>query len=207
MAPRLGLVEQYFMEEADRCVAEVTQTALAKLRHRGAEIEPVALPEGFAEVLPMHGRIMAVEAAAYHRRQFAAHRRSYGPMITSLLDEGLRISGVDYAAGLSHQRAFRRRAGSLLENVDALIMPATDTTAPATLETTGDKKFQAPWSYAGLPVVSIPSGLASDGMPVAVQLVGRADGEAALLQVARWCEQCLAFKPLLPLGEGWGEGS
>ena len=192
-APVLGLVEQFFMEEADLPVRQLTESALAKLRHRGARIETATLPEDFAEVLPMHGRIMAVEAAAYHRRQFAACRRSYGPMIASLLDEGLKISGVDYAAGLSHQRAFRRRAGSMLEGVDALIMPATDTTAPATLETTGNNRFQAPWSYAGLPVVSIPSGLASDGMPAAVQLVGRADREAELLQVARWCEQCLAF--------------
>jgi hypothetical protein len=127
----------------------------------------------------MHRRIMAVEAAEYHRREFAASRRAYGPMITELLDEGLTIAAVDYAAALAHQRRFRRLVPTLLENVDALIVPSTDTTAPATLTTTGTLKFQAPWSYTGVPVVSIPCGLASDRMPAAVQLVGRYHQEAS----------------------------
>ena len=104
-----------------------------------------------------------------------------------------------YADGLAWQRRFRREVASLLEGVDALIMPATDTTAPARLDTTGTPKFQAPWSCAGLPVISIPCGLASDAMPVALQLVAPVDGEANLFRVARWCEQRLAFAELPPL--------
>ena len=87
----------------------------------------------------------------------------------------------------------------LLENVDALIVPSTDTTAPATLTTTGTLKFQAPWSYTGVPVVSIPCGLAPDRMPAAVQLVGRYHQEASLFHVAQWCEHVLAFNDLPPL--------
>jgi aspartyl-tRNA(Asn)/glutamyl-tRNA(Gln) amidotransferase subunit A len=142
---------------------------------------------------------MAVEAAAYHRQQFAAHRNAYGPKIAALLDEGLTTSGVDYADALAHQRAFRQRIAPMFKEVAALIMPATETTAPATLETTGTPLFQAPWSYAGVPVVSIPCGLASDGMPVGLQLVAAAGQEAALLQVAQWCEQRLAFSARPPL--------
>ena len=56
-------------------------------------------------------------------------------------------------------------------NVDALITPATVSTAPDP-STTGDPAFNSPWSYTGLPTVSFPIGLAPDGLPVAVQLVG-----------------------------------
>jgi len=199
--PRLGLVEQFFLDEADEAIQRATETAVATLRDGGAVIDRVALPEGFAEILSMHERIMAVEAAAYHRETFAAHRASYGPMITGLLDRGLKIAAVDYAAALAHQRDFRRRIGPLLEGFDALLMPATDTTAPPTLATTGNKRNQAPWSYLGVPVVSIPCGLASDGMPAAVQLVGRHDREAALFRVAGWCEERLDFRTLPPLLE------
>jgi len=197
--PRLGLVEQFFMEEAEEPIRQATETALARLRQGGATIETVRYPPGFAAVQPMHRRIMAVEAAAYHRRQFAAHRQSYGPLITSLLDEGLSISGVDYAGALGQQRDFRRQVSAIFDNLDALVMPATDTTAPANLGTTGTPKFQAPWSCAGLPVVSIPCGLASDGMPAALQLVQRHHHEAPLLEVAKWCERCLAFDQVPPL--------
>ncbi len=199
--PRLGRIDQFFMEHDDASVAEVTRLALATLDQAGAKIVPVAFPDGFEQIQPMHRRIMAVEAAEVHRERFRQHREGYGPKIAGLLDEGLSISAVDYAAALSDQRRFRRRVARWLEDqdVDALVMPSTDTTAPATLETTGTPKFQAPWSCAGLPVVSIPAGLASDGMPSGIQLVGRPHSEEPLLSIARWCEQQIAFHEAPPL--------
>jgi aspartyl-tRNA(Asn)/glutamyl-tRNA(Gln) amidotransferase subunit A len=195
--PRLGLLEEFFMQQADGPIAGVTRSALATLERSGARVEPIRCDVDFAEIRPLHRLIMAVEAAAYHRRQFAGHRESYGPLITALLDEGLAISAVDYAAALAQQRRFRRRIDALLarhkNTVDALVMPSTDTAAPATLSTTGSPKFQAPWSCAGVPAVSIPCGLTGGGLPAGLQLVGPRDQEAALLAVARWCENSLQF--------------
>ncbi len=200
--PRLGFVEAFFVEQADDSIRRITKSAVAEIAQDGAQIEPVALPDSFAHVRRMHRRIMAAEAAAVHHRTFNAHRRAYGPLISTMLEEGLALSAVDYAEALAHQRDFRRQIASVLgpcKPPDALIMPATDTTAPPRLDTTGDPRFQLPWSYAGLPVVSIPCGLASDGMPAALQLVGRCNEEMALLEVARWCEDRLAFSALPPL--------
>jgi aspartyl-tRNA(Asn)/glutamyl-tRNA(Gln) amidotransferase subunit A len=198
-SPRLGLLEDFFMEQADPAVKEVVLAALRRLRDAGASIEPVRLTANFREIQPMHRRIMAVEAAAYHRQQFAAHRKGYGPKITALLDEGLATSAVDYADALAHHRAFPKRIAPMFKTVDALIMPATETTAPASLETTGSPLFQAPWSYAGVPVVSIPCGLAADGMPVGLQLVADPEWRRGLLRLAQWCEQQLAFSARPPL--------
>lgn len=194
--PRLGLVEDWFLEEADEPVRQATAQTVEQLRHGGAEIDTVRLPHWFREILPLHRRIMAVDAAAYHREQFTAHRTSYGPLIAALLDEGFTIRGVAYAAALAHQRECSARADSLFEGFDALIMPSTDTTAPATLATTGNNRNQAPWSYLGVPVISIPCARASNGMPAAVQLVSRHYDEPALFRVARWCEACLTFDAL-----------
>jgi Asp-tRNA(Asn)/Glu-tRNA(Gln) amidotransferase A subunit family amidase len=190
---RLGVLQTFFMDEAHPSVREVIEDAIAKLRNNGAEIKTIQSSIDFSEVAAMHRRIMAVEAAEYHRLQFTAHRDKYGPKITSLLDEGLKILAVDYASALAWQRAFRRRISGLFADCDALLTPSTDTTAPATLETTGTPKFQAPWSCAGVPVVSIPCGLASDGMPVGLQLVGRENQDEALLGVAQWCERYIGF--------------
>ena len=90
----------------------------------------------------------------------------------------------------------------LFADCDALVTPFTDTTAPATLETTGTPKFQAPWSCAGVPAVSIPCGLAPDGMPVGLQLVGRQNQDEALLGVAQWCESAINFKKTPALLKG-----
>jgi Asp-tRNA(Asn)/Glu-tRNA(Gln) amidotransferase A subunit family amidase len=199
---RLGLVEQLYPQEADDAVQKVFDKTLSTLRANGAEIVPVTLPGGFGEVLPMHRRIMGVEAAEYHRETFAAHREMYGPKIASLLDEGLTIAGVDYAAALAWQREWSRRVAGMFAGVDALVMPSTDTPAPATLETTGTPKFQAPWSCAGVPAVSIPCGLSDDGMPIGLQIIGPHESEWELLEIASWCEGQVAFneQPLM-LGE------
>jgi Asp-tRNA(Asn)/Glu-tRNA(Gln) amidotransferase A subunit family amidase len=197
--PRLGLLQQFFMEEADEEILAVTEEALDKFRAAGAHIEPVRLPEGFSQVRGMHRRIMAVEAAAYHREQFTHHREKFGPLISGLLDEGSAILGVDFATALEWQRGFRQRVTSLFSQADVLVMPSTDDTAPDTLATTGTPKFQAPWSCAGLPVVSIPCGLAVNGLPAAVQLVGLPNHESELLQVAQWCERQIAFHTVPPL--------
>jgi aspartyl-tRNA(Asn)/glutamyl-tRNA(Gln) amidotransferase subunit A len=198
--PKLGLVSQFFMDRADATVREATEAALGRLSEAGAEIERVRFRDGFLQVRAMHRRLMAVEAAAYHRVQFAKDRARYGPRIRELLDEGLAVSGVDYAEALAWQRNFARRVELLLDGVDALVMPATDTPAPPLSEnTTGTPKFQAPWSCAGLPVVSIPCGLAPDGLPTALQLVAPRGADARLLEIVAWCERQIGFDavPLL----------
>jgi aspartyl-tRNA(Asn)/glutamyl-tRNA(Gln) amidotransferase subunit A len=194
--PRLGVLEKTVLEDSDEAVRQVTQPALERLSGAGADIEPVALPAMFGDLLKMHRRIMAVEAAAYHRERFAQNRGQYGPMIASLLDEGLAVAAVDYVAAKAWHREFRLHAARLLDGVDALVMPSTHTTAPATLATTGTPHFQAPWSMARLPVVSVPCGVASDGMPAGIQLIGRMDDETSLLRMSAWCEQVLKFDAL-----------
>ena len=189
--PRLGVVEEFFMSGAADNVRTVVEAALKPLAEQ-VEIAVARPTVDFEAIQEIHTTVMAVEAAAYHRENFEAHRESYGPMIAGLLDQGLATSAEEFADALRSLHEYRRRAPAMLAGFDALIMPATDTTAPG-LETTGSKRFQCPWSCAGLPVVSLPCGLADDGMPVAVQLVGRHHDDERLLQIAEWCEGQFGF--------------
>ncbi len=203
--PRLGLVEPYFLDTADESIRRTTRDAVERLAAAGARIEVVGLPPRFDQVHRMHRRIMAVEAAGVHRELFLARREGFGPKLAALVDEGLAVPEADYAAALEHQRAFRRGIGDWLARADAMVMPATDTTAPPRLDTTGDPRFQLPWSYAGVPAVCIPCGLAADGMPAGLQFISAHGAEASLLRIARWCERQLDFRALPSLfGEGPG---
>jgi Asp-tRNA(Asn)/Glu-tRNA(Gln) amidotransferase A subunit family amidase len=73
------------------------------------------------------------------------------------------------------------------------VTPGTLTPAPAGLESTGDPAFNSPWSYAGLPTVSLPCGLSPQGLPCGLQLIGPSGQERLVLEVARWCEGILGF--------------
>lgn len=191
--PRLGAPESFFSERAAPEIAAATRDALAKLERGGAVLLPVALPESFNEVHRMHRRIMAYDAAEFHRARLRATPEGFGPNIRGLLEEGLALSRGEYEEALGHQQQFRAEILSTLDEVDALVTPATVTVAPGR-ESTGDGAFNAPWSYAGTPTVSFPCALTETGLPAALQLVGRPYDEWRLLQIAGWCERRFNFR-------------
>lgn len=198
--PRLGLVRDYFFDKSNDNVRRGVTAGMDRLRKAGASVAVVGMPKEFAEVHRSHRIIMAVEAAAYHRETFLARRGDYGPRISELLNEGLAATAVDYSRALEHQLQFRRAIEALLleQQLDALVLPAVSHTAPP-LDTTGDPTFQAPWSFSGLPVVSLPCDLGDDDMPIAMQFVGAPWSEGPLLATAGWCEQAVDFRHQPPI--------
>ncbi len=120
-------------------------------------------------------------------------------MVRNTLERGLLISGVEYLQAQRHRRRFRRQLDVLLPRYDALLTPATPSTAPRDLANTGDPIFQAPWTLAGVPTMSLPTGLSREEMPLALQLVGTAFGESRLLAVARWCERVVGIELVPPV--------
>jgi aspartyl-tRNA(Asn)/glutamyl-tRNA(Gln) amidotransferase subunit A len=187
----LGLVEEFFNDRASNDVRSITLDAIERLRRAGASVVLIRLPQSFGEVHAMHRRIMAFEAAREHRELYRRHPDQFGKQIGSLLQEGLAISEHDYQSARDHQQRFHADVASLFNSVESFVMPATDSTAPNDLTTTGNPAFQSPWSYAGVPVVSIPCGNAPDGLPCALQFVGPHWGEANVLSIAAWCERVL----------------
>jgi aspartyl-tRNA(Asn)/glutamyl-tRNA(Gln) amidotransferase subunit A len=80
-----------------------------------------------------------------------------------------------------------------------MLTPAATGPAPD-VSTTGDPAFNSPWSYTGLPTVSLPFAWSPDGLPLSIQLIGWRRGEARLLGDAAWCERAIGFEPRpLPL--------
>jgi amidase len=60
--------------------------------------------------------------------------------------------------------------------------------------------YAAPWNLAGLPAMVVPAGVRPDGLPAAVQLVGRPGSELDLLAVARQLERVAPWRRHAP---GW----
>lgn len=75
---------------------------------------------------------------------------------------------------------------------DALVMPSALGAAPDR-STTGDAAFNGPWTGLGVPTVSVPTGLAADGLPAGTQLIWAPLEEVRLLGAARWVEAAVGF--------------
>jgi Asp-tRNA(Asn)/Glu-tRNA(Gln) amidotransferase A subunit family amidase len=69
--PRMGLVKDFFFDNADDEMRSHTEEVVERLRQAGAQVEEVGLPPSFATIIDNARIILAVEAAAYHED----HRR------------------------------------------------------------------------------------------------------------------------------------
>ena len=86
------------------------------------------------------------------------------------------------------------------KTVDVILTPTAPTAAFALGEKTDDPVtmwlndvFTIPTSMAGLPGLSLPAGLNSDGLPLGLQLIGRPFDEETVLKVAAVMEQASGF--------------
>jgi aspartyl-tRNA(Asn)/glutamyl-tRNA(Gln) amidotransferase subunit A len=198
----LRVAQSPLLERTEPDVRSTTEAALGRLQS-SLQLLPLTLPASLLEVPAQHRRIMAVEAAAHHRAAFAQNSSAFEPHITALIEEGLATSAVDYADALQHQRRFRQEMAECLtssgaEPLSCFVMPATVTAAPG-LDTTGDPTFNSPWSYAGLPAITIPCGLTPRGMPCGMQFVGAVAGQVFAL--AGLAERVLQLRQRPPLLE------
>jgi aspartyl-tRNA(Asn)/glutamyl-tRNA(Gln) amidotransferase subunit A len=87
------------------------------------------------------------------------------------------------------------------ERVDCILTP----TAPSAAFAIGDKSddpiamylndvFTVPANLAGVPAISVPAGLSADGLPLGLQIIGRAFDEATVLRVAEVLESAAQFR-------------
>ena len=61
--------------------------------------------------------------------------------------------------------------------------------------------FQTPWTTAGIPAITLPSGLSESGLPMGIQLASAHFAERTLLASARWCEEVLDVSLTPPIAE------
>jgi Asp-tRNA(Asn)/Glu-tRNA(Gln) amidotransferase A subunit family amidase len=168
------------------------------LRQGGNWVELFDLPISYLYIRDAKVAIESVEAAEVHRQLFSEHVTEYGPKARAKIETGQLIPGTAYVQGQRLRRQFRRDIDEGMASLDALIMPAATGPAPRDLSSTGDPAFYSPWSTAGLPTITVPTGISRNGMPLGVQLIGRGHDDARLLRAARWVEERVDYTPELP---------
>ena len=129
-----------------------------------------------------------------HPERLERRTRGFG-RLGSLLPRGLyeRAMGAGRDADIA-------RVNAIFDSCDVLMTPVMGGTAlpvrrwegqGAIRTVLGMSRFYpycVPWNHLGNPAMSVPAGFAADGMPLAVQIIGRPNDEATLLSLAAQLE-------------------
>ena len=196
--PRIGVPRNYFHGETEPENEAHLDEVIAMLQKAGAEVSEVAFAASAPEIAEAAMPVMRYEAAQAHAVMYAANKDDYRPSIKALVEAGIATSDAEYERARRDVAALRDAMNALLTDVDTLLLPTAPGTAPD-MTTTGPGIFCGPASFTGLPSISLPSGVAANGLPFSVQLIGPTLGESKLLNVAAWVEGVLDFhaKPSL----------
>jgi aspartyl-tRNA(Asn)/glutamyl-tRNA(Gln) amidotransferase subunit A len=226
---RVGIPAEYFIEGLDPEVDLAVRSAIGQLEKLGARGEPVSLPHT-EYGLAAYYLIAPAEASSNLARYDGVKYGSRVPRARDLIEmySRTRAAGFGaevkrrimlgtYALSAGYYDAYygkaqrvrtlvRRDFQQAFERVDVIAAPTT----PGVAFKFGDKEdplqmylndvFTIPVNLSGLPGVSVPAGFTMAGLPIGLQLIGRAFDEATLLRVAHAYERATAWhgkKPAL----------
>ncbi|MCL6593379.1 MAG: Asp-tRNA(Asn)/Glu-tRNA(Gln) amidotransferase subunit GatA, partial [Alicyclobacillus sp.] len=220
---RLGVVRNIESDGLDPEVAQAVARAVDSLRAAGAEVVEVELPHADYAVATYYliapaeasSNLARYDGVRYGRR---AEAGSLLEMYERTRSEGFglevkrRIMIGTYALSSGYYDAYYLRAQKMrtlirrdyeaaFAQCDVIVSP----TAPTTAFRLGEKLdnplqmylndlYTIPANLAGLPGISVPCGMSQDGLPIGLQLVGRAFDERTLLRVAHAYEQLRGFE-------------
>lgn len=187
--------------DVDPAVEANTRAVAAALTFAGAIVDEVELPWGYERVAeaawPHFGAVMGpfiesiVDGDPDRAAQLMPYTRAFAAKAAG---------GGDYVEGLVAESAFYRPFAELMTDYDVLICPTIATTGLAADEPCTDssdvfsKLMTLPFNVIGrVPVLAVPSGIAPNGVPTGVQIVGRTYDDATVFRVGTALEQELAL--------------
>lgn len=184
-------------------ILEVCEAALQRLAGVGGRVEPIApgfSPEAVWQTWLVWRRWLVAARIAPHLGK-PGQREQIKPEALWEHDQGAGLSGAQALRASGERSAFFQQMLALFERVDVLALPSAQVWPfdaalrwPARI---GEREMDTyhRWmevviyaTLAGLPCISVPAGFNAEGLPMGLQLIGRPQGEAALLRVARACE-------------------
>ena len=185
-------------------ILDVCEQALHRLQGVGCAVEPTTLghpPEAVWQAWLVWRRWLVAARIAPHLAN-PAHRASIKPEALWEHDQAAGLTGAQVLQASAQRSAFYQHLLRLFERFDVLALPSAQVWPfdaglrwPTHI---GGREMDTyhRWmevviyaTFAGLPCISVPAGFSAAGLPMGLQLIGKPQGELALLQLAQVYEQ------------------
>ncbi len=177
-------------------VAQAVEQTAEVLRSLGHTVELRDPPYGFLLPLFLPRWLRGIHDDAHE----LPHPERLERRVRRLVSGGALVRPGMVARARAREPRLNARMASLFQDFDVLLTPTIPMPAwpaakfrgrnviRATLGASDVTPFTVPWNVSGQPAASVPAGFTSDGLPLAVQLIGRPHDETTLLSLSAQLE-------------------
>jgi aspartyl-tRNA(Asn)/glutamyl-tRNA(Gln) amidotransferase subunit A len=206
---KIGVARGYFFDRLQPDVRKAVIAAISVLEKEGAEIREVTL-RGLECTAELASTLTVAEALPFHWKWLNERSRDYGDDLRVRMTAQKALTAVTYLLSQERRRAYRREFDRAMEGIDALAAPTLPVIAPkieevhAALGKPSEEvrsvllRLTRPSNLTGFPAISVPCGFSREGMPIGLQLIGREEGEGALLRASYGFERATEWHTRFP---------
>lgn len=195
----IGIEEDYYFRDVDTRIEATVREVIDNLVDRGAVLRSVTIPS-LAHAEWACSMTILAEASTIHHENLVTRPDDFAPDVRAQLRIGELIGAVDYLQAQQVRRQLKQEFSAALREVDVILTPSMPVLTPDVgsqlVQLNGREfplaaqftRFCVPTNLTGHPSMTVPAGLV-DGLPVGVQIIGRAFDEATVLRVGRNVEK------------------
>ena len=201
---RVGFVRHFHETEMPAApeVAIALEEVARVLEAEGAAVRDVTLPS-LNEFAAVNRVILCSEAWSIHARWLRSRPEDYGQLARRRLMPGAFMTAGDYVGAQRRRLQMIAAVEDALRDVDVLLCassmdPASRIEDADETQRTYPRQARTPFNVTGHPALAMMAGVATNGLPLSAQFVGRNFGEAMLLRVAGAYEQATEWHKRKP---------
>ena len=158
---------------------------------------------------------MFSEAFAIHEQDYQTRPLDFGLLTYLRMTLGAFVTAADLHQAMRLRRELSQAVNLQLKTYDALITASALAPAPAFADIVPNSPPNwpiqtMPFNVTGNPAMSIPTGFSASGLPLSMQIVGRAFDERTVLRIGAAFESATglsARRPALANRRGWQDGN
>ncbi|HSX09147.1 MAG TPA: amidase [Candidatus Saccharimonadales bacterium] len=189
----LGIPVGNYLDQAEKKVLEKFRESVKKLEDNRFIIKEISIFENIYETNEDIWTLVAFEMAELHKDWYPKFKKLYRPKTKELIKKGLRIRVDKYKELLEKQVKLRYFIKEEMNKhtIDFWISPAATSYAPKTLEYTGNPAMNIPWTYSGMPSISLPIKDSGD-LPLGLQVIAPFMDDEKLLSESLHIERSIS---------------
>jgi len=198
--PHLGVPDGPYLKQASPRALSHFEEAVKQIEQNRFTVRRIPAFDDIERINRCHRRLIIGEITRVHRNWYQSYPELYRPRTVEYFVKGKHISESDLPELREKRLELRNRIQDHMEEyqIEAWITPSATGSAPRGLSSTGNPIMNIPWTNAGLPVASIPSGTDESGLPYGLQIVGKFMEDEKTAAVAEELEKIIGKKDRRP---------